>query len=586
MSNSTTTISTPLSRRDFVNLATKASARVVASGSSSSDSGVTPMRNSQKSYENAATLAAKQAAGTSGIPNVEDYRKHATSLPKLSIIALNRLGFGPTPEEISGFEALGATDDERLENWLDKQLNPESIDDADCDARIQAAGFTTIDKPLRQAWTDHRKNGDYNIRMQPVRELERLNFLRAAHSKKQLLEVLVDFWHNHFNVYGWDSYLASVFTSWDREVIRKNALGNFRVFLEDMTKHTAMLYYLDNYTNTSSGFNENFARELFELHSMGAENYYGVTPRDEVPTYADGTPRGYVDADVYDAAECFTGWTINDRSDDGDYGDFIYRSDNHSKGEKRILGVVIPAFGGESDGYKVLDLVASHPGTARYISRKLCRRLIKDNPPEGLVTRIADVFIANKDEPDQLKTVVRAVVMSDEFRSTFGEKVKRPFEMAVSAFRATGAQWNFSLENGDASRILDYLENSGQGLFRHPTPDGFSDFKEDWLSTNPIMSMWRFMIQAVEESDNDIRHLRIEETTPGDVKSAVDLVDYWIYRILGRPLPEGEREGLIDFMANGRSETIDTLWYADSEVGRRLRYLVALILMSPTNYLR
>jgi hypothetical protein len=176
--------------------------------------------------------------------------------------------------------------------------------------------------------------------------------------------------------------------------------------------------------------------------------------------------------------------------------------------------------------------------------------------------------------------------MSDEFRSTFGEKVKRPFEMAVSAFRATGAQWNFSLENGDASRILDYLENSGQGLFRHPTPDGFSDFKEDWLSTNPIMSMWRFMIQAVEESDNDIRHLRIEETTPGDVKSAVDLVDYWIDRILGRPLPEGEREGLIDFMANGRSETIDTLWYADSEVGRRLRYLVALILMSPTNYLR
>ena len=100
------------------------------------------------------------------------------------------------------------------------------------------------------------------------------------------------------------------------------------------------------------------------------------------------------------------------------------------------------------------------------------------------------------------------------------------------------------------------------------------------------MSMWRFMIQAVEESDNDIRHLRIEETTPGDVKSAVDLVDYWIDRILGRPLPEGEREGLIDFMANGRSETIDTLWYADSEVGRRLRYLVALILMSPTNYLR
>lgn len=586
MSNSTTTESAPLSRRDFVNLATKASASFVTGGSGSEAIAVTPMRSSQRSYEDAGTLAAKQAAEASGAPRIEDYRKHATSLPKLSVIVLNRLGFGPTPESIAEFESMGATDNDRLSNWLDKQLNPDSIADADCDARIQAAGFTTIDKPLRQAWTDHRKSGDNNVRYQPVRELERLNFLRAAHSNKQLLEVLVDFWHNHFNVYGWDSYLASVFMSWDKEVIRKNALGNFRVFLEDMTKHTAMLYYLDNYTNTIAGFNENFARELFELHSMGAENYYGVISRDEVPTFVDGTPRGYVDADVYDAAECFTGWTINDRGETGDFGDFIFRNENHSKGEKRILKHVIPAFGEESDGQTVLDLVAYHPGTARHIARKLCRRLIMDNPPEGLVSRIAEVFMENKDEPDQLKTVVRAVVMSEEFRSTFGEKVKRPFELAAGAFRATGAQWVFSLENGDASRILDYLENSGQGLFRHPTPDGFSDFKEDWLSTNPVMSMWRFMIQVVEESDNDIRHLRIEASTPSGVRSAVELVDYWVDRILGRSLPEGERESLIDFMANGRSETMDTLWDADSNAGRRLRYVVALILMSPTNYAR
>jgi uncharacterized protein (DUF1800 family) len=173
------------------------------------------------------------------------------------------------------------TDEERLSNWLDKQLNPESIADADCDARIQAAGFTTPGKSLQQAWTDHRQSGSSNTRRQPVEELERLNFLRAAHSKKQLFEVLVDFWHNHFNVYGWCSYIDSVFMNWDEQVIRKNALGNFREFLEDMTKHTAMLYYLDNYTNTSAGFNENFAREFFELHSMGAENYYGVIPRDE-----------------------------------------------------------------------------------------------------------------------------------------------------------------------------------------------------------------------------------------------------------------------------------------------------------------
>jgi uncharacterized protein (DUF1800 family) len=499
MNTSTIQESSTLSRRDFVNLATKASASLVTGASGGSTTGITPMRNSRKSYEDAGTLAAKQAANTSEKPKIEQYRTHATSLPKLSIIALTRCGFGSTPEEIAEFENMGVTDEERLSNWLDKQLNPDSIADADCDARIQAAGFTTPGKSLRQAWTEHGRSGDSSTRRRPVEELERLNFLRAAHSKKQLFEVLVDFWHNHFNIYGWATYIEAVFMNWDEQVIRKHALGNFREFLEDMTKHTAMLYYLDNYTNTSAGFNENFAREFFELHSMGAENYYGVIPRDEVPTYSDGTPRGYVDADVYDAAECFTGWTVNDSGDFGNYGDFMYRNDRHSQGEKRILQTVIPAFGGESDGYKVMDLVANHPGTARYVCRKLCRRLIMDNPPESLVSQIADVFMAKKDEPDQLKQVVRAVIMSDEFRNTFGEKVKRPYEIAVSAFRATNAQWPFSMEISDTTRMLDYLQSAGQGLFRHPTPDGFSDNKENWLSTNPIMSIWRFMINAVED---------------------------------------------------------------------------------------
>jgi hypothetical protein len=182
--------------------------------------------------------------------------------------------------------------------------------------------------------------------------------------------------------------------------------------------------------------------------------------------------------------------------------------------------------------------------------------------------------------------VVRAVIMSEEFRTTFGEKVKRPFEMAVSAFRATGAQWPFDMESSDGNRILDYLESTGQGLFRHPTPDGYSDFKEDWLSTNPIMSTWRLIIYAVEDSNNDIRNLRIEETTPTTIRSAASLVDYWTDRILGRPLPEGEREAIIGFMADGRSETMDTLWNTDSNVGRRLRYMVSLILLSPSNFLR
>lgn len=585
MKSSITQESPSLSRREFVGLTSKASAKAVV-GSSGSGRSVTPMRSSKKSYEDAGTAAAKMAANAGGIPNIEQYRKQSATLPSLSVIVLNRLGFGSTPEAVAEFEGMGATDEERLSNWLDKQLNPESIPDTDMDARVQAANFTTPGKSLQDAWQQHYRNRDYNVRIQPARELSRLNFMRAAHSKRQLFEVLVDFWHNHFNVYAWDSYIAAVFMNWDENVIRKHALGNFREMIEEMTKHTAMLYYLDNYTNTAAGFNENFARELFELHTMGAENYYGVIPRDEVPTYADGTPRGYVDADVYDAAECFTGWTVNSNEDFGDYGDFLFRNENHSQGEKRILKQVIPAYGGESDGYKVMDIIASHPGTARHIARKLCRRLIMDHPPEGLVSDIADVFLANKDEPDQLKRVIRAVCMSDEFRSTFGEKVKRPYEMAVSAFRSTGAEWPWDMESSDSGRILDYLSNAGQGMFRHPTPDGYSDYKEDWLSTNPMMSIWRLVLYAVDDSNNDIRNLRIEETTPNSLRSAVDLADYWIDRILGRTLPEGEREAIVEFMADGRSETIDTLWDADSGVGRRLRYMVALIVLSPSNFLR
>jgi uncharacterized protein (DUF1800 family) len=287
---------------------------------------------------------------------------------------------------------------------------------------------------------------------------------------------------------------------------------------------------------------------------------------------------------VYDAAECFTGWTVNDNGDFGNYGDFMYRNDRHSQGEKRIFQSVIPAVGGESDDYKVMDLVANHPGTARYVCRKLCRRLIMDNPPESLVSQIADVFMAKRDEPDQLKQVVRAVIMSDEFRNTFGEKIKPHYEMAVSAFRATMAVLYGNQRH--TTRILDYLQSSGQGLFRHPIPDGFSDHKEDWLSTNPIMSIWRFMINAVEDSNEDVRHIRIEEATPATVRSSEEIVDYWANRILGRSIPEGEREGLVEFMANGRSSTMDTLWDSSSDAARRLPITVALILLSPTNFLR
>ena len=198
-------------------------------------------------------------------------------LPSMDVIASNRLGFGPRPGFQDAFQALGATPQERLQAYVDQQLSYATVDDAACNARLAAACFTTLNKSLTQLWADHVYNNTqgWSYRMLPITESERATWIRAVYSQRQLFEVLVDFWHNHFNVHGWHSYAGPVFVHYDRDVIRAHALGNFRQMLEAVAKSTAMLYYLDNYLNQVGGFNENFARELLELHTMGAENYLG-----------------------------------------------------------------------------------------------------------------------------------------------------------------------------------------------------------------------------------------------------------------------------------------------------------------------
>jgi uncharacterized protein (DUF1800 family) len=241
--------------------------------------------------------------------------------------------------------------------------------------------------------------------------------------------MLADFWHNHFNVRGWDGDIAPIFVHYDRDVIRKNLLGNFRTMLEDVAKSTAMLYFLDNRSNTGARPNENYARELFELHTMGAENYKGEFPQEQVPV-SNGWPVAYVDADVYGATTCFTGWTTVD-------GLFQIDPNDHFPNQKVVFGRVIPANQtAEKDGRDVLDMLAQHPGTGRYVCRKLCRRFISDNPPERIVNEAAALFTAKWQAPDQLKQVVRLILLSPEFRSSWGQKIKRPFEVAVSALRS------------------------------------------------------------------------------------------------------------------------------------------------------
>jgi uncharacterized protein (DUF1800 family) len=300
---------------------------------------------------------------------------------------------------------------------------------------------------------------------------------RAIYSNRQLQELLVDFWYNHFNVFldkGADRYLAP---SYERDAIRPNVLGHFHDMLEATAKSPAMLFYLDNWQSVGAdaavnarragkarrGLNENYARELMELHTLGVDG-------------------GYTQKDVTEVARCFTGWTIKAPRLGGG---FEYNDRMHDKGEKVVLGVTIPAGGGMEDGEKVLDILARHPSTARFISRELAQRFVADDPPAVLVDRMARTFM--KTDGD-LREVMRTMLTSKEFWSqgAYRAKVKAPFEMVVSAVRALDARVD------DAFPLAQRIAQLGEPLYRKLEPTGYKSANAEWVNSAALLARMNF----------------------------------------------------------------------------------------------
>lgn len=530
--------------------------------------------------------------------------------PSMAVLALNRMGFGPRPGDIAAFNLLGSSADARLAAYVAQQIWPglDSQDTEYWNRRTGLAGhpnpgFTTLGMTLTQLWQTYRTGGG-SPSNRPVQEVRLDTMLRMVHSKWQLREVMVDFWMNHFNVYGFESYTQETFVHWNRDVVRAHAFGNFRAMLEAVARSTTMLYYLDNYTNTRSGPNENWARELFELHTLGAENYLGVGDPTAVPAgdpWPAGSPwpgqpapAGYVDNDVYEAARCFTGWGV-----DGTTGQFLYTDANHDRFSKSVLhfGVLnVPADQGpEIDAELVLDLLAHHPGTARHIARKLCRRFVADDPPQALVDQTAGVFLDNVDSPNQIRTVLTTLLQSTEFKESWGSKVKRPLEWTVSALRATNAGWLFGFTSqnpltteSDTSNLISRQSRTGQNLFARIPPDGFPDRKEAWAGTNTRVQCWRLAGWLLDQRDESQPGARYRSdlvgitllSLPVGQRSSNQLVDFWVQRILGRTIDLVDRGELVDMLAAGASPSTQ-LDLANSSVASRLRSTVALILMIP-----
>lgn len=517
-----------------------------------------------------------------------------TPLPPapMAILALSRLTFGARPGDVEAFNALGATDDERLSNFVAQQLNPDSIDDSDFENRYAGAGFETLHKTHEQLYADHIANNPYDSNddiywdwySKPAYELADATLLRAVYSKKQLVELLADFWHNHFNVYFWQDDGVPLLVSYNRDVLRKHMLGNFRQMLEAVAKHPSMLYYLNQNNSNDAGPNENFARELFELHTLGAENYLGVRDPNSVEKDANGIAVGYVDNDVYEAARCLTGWRVDD--DLGDWedgvektGNFLYYKPWHDRFNKLILGQYIPADQEDlKDGHDVLDLLASHPGTARFICRKLCRRFISDAPPESIVQAAADTFLQHKDAPDQLRRVMETILLSAEFKAGWGGKVKRPLEAVVSMMRALNSE--FIRPPGGINWMLGLM---GQALFERRPPDGYPDTREAWMNSMSLLYRWNFAVGLTENwMDEDDTGYKIFSDvftqTPAEMRTASSLADYWIQRILNRSLPESGRNAVVAVMAQEYAPD-ETL--SEDHARYALPAMIETILMSP-----
>ncbi|MEL6404753.1 MAG: DUF1800 domain-containing protein [Chloroflexota bacterium] len=362
---------------------------------------------------------------------------------------LNRATFGATPQTVADVQAHG------IETWLESQFDYTNIRDLETIARLRR--FNT----LSMTSADLLSFARIPDRVRVSEELAGATITRAVYSERQLYEKMVHFWSDHFSIYYFKDTTSQLQTVDDRDVIRPHALGNFGDMLRASAHSPAMLVYLDNVVNELSHPNENYAREIMELHTLGVDG-------------------AYTEEDVYEVARCFTGWSVSER------GVFQYRSEWHDEGEKTVLGHTIPANGGKADGDRVLDILTHHPDTARYLARKLLVRFVEDEPSEALVQEIATVWINSQ---GHIPTVMRAIFAHDAFWQA-PPKFKRPLELVLSMMRVLGARYN----GGDG--LVTRLAEMGQRPFGNPMPDGYPDIAREWLGN--FLPRWNFVLDVMQ----------------------------------------------------------------------------------------
>ncbi len=433
--------------------------------------------------------------------------KERTGLQRKVAHLFDRLAFGARPEEE---EKLLLTGEKSVDRWISQQLDPQSIPDEAVEKKVlalKAPQMTSqellahFEKPIdvakRKGIDKERfqneegmkqmirsEIGKENLPDEIDREMKGQKLIRAVESRRQLQEVLVDFWYNHFNIditKGEEKWMVPVY---EKEVIRKHLFGKFGDFLRATAHSPAMLFYLDNHLSQSAidydpsgnpkenkkgnhqgGLNENYAREIIELHTLGVDG-------------------GYTQSDVTELARILTGWSIEDKKTDPT---FKFRERVHDRGVKKFLGQTYPAGHGQEEGERALDQLIAHPSTAKFIATKLCRYFVNDDPPQALVAKVAKRFTATNGD---LKETYLAIFKGAEFWSpkNYREKIKKPFHFVASSIRALGG------EIGGNSHLSKILSGMGEEPYHCPPPTGYKEVASAWVNPGALVSRLQFAL--------------------------------------------------------------------------------------------
>jgi len=484
--------------------------------------------------------------------------------------ALNRLSFGPRPGDVDRVlkDGVGV--------WIEQQLHPEGMPDRDVEARV--AAYATLkmsdaeilrtyyvpivqarraaagrqpaaDGPQEQEPAGRRPRAAGRVVMQDLMD-QRL--VRAVDSERQLNEVMVDFWFNHFNVYSGKAIDRFLVTGYERDAIRPHIWGRFEDLLMATAKSPAMLFYLDNARSVAApenrpqraqrfmqmaapqnanrgGLNENYAREIMELHTLGVDG-------------------GYTQKDVTELARVFTGWTIA-RPQEGD-ARFIFRPALHDAGAKTVLGIHFPAGGGMEEGERMIRVLAHHPATAHHIAYQLCQRLVADDPPKALVERVAKRFL---DTDGDLRQTVRAVIDSPEFWQPqyYDAKVKSPFEYVASAVRAIGGRLD------DPTPLARSLQQMGEPLYGAQPPTGYSNKASAWVNTGALLARLNFALALAANKMPGV-HADVVALIPADSAADADKsVDALAIALTGGQISDATRKTIKSRLVERKSPTED-----------------------------